>query len=147
MTRRYQLLVLAVSLVAALAAVACEADHNPAAPTSVPAAVTSDDGAFDTLPGAGTAVGAVARNGAVDVKGVIQGVDLNSHTFDLAARNGRDVTVRVTQKTVFAAGPNPRARVTFRSLKAGMAVDVVGRIERDVLVARSVVVLKARPTA
>jgi len=144
MTRRFGFPVLVVFVAVALAAAACSKE-SPSAPTAVPTPGPATEGAFDTSSGGTTVVGAVPRPGAVDVKGIIKSISLDSHTFVLVARNDKEINVRVTQRTLFAAGPNPRAKLTFRSLKVGMAVDVVGKMDKGVLVAHSVVVLKLPP--
>jgi len=146
MNRRQTLLFVAVlSAVLALAACSGKTDVNPAAPTTVALESQGSTATLGTTSDSGTAVGtAVARPGAVEVKGLIRSVDFEGRTFVLAARNGRVIDVRVTQRTVFAAGPNPRIKVGFRSLRAGMAIDVVGRLERGVLVAASVAILKVQ---
>jgi hypothetical protein len=145
MHRRSTFLVLTVLAAVALAATACS-KSSPSAPTAVSTQSQGSATAFDaTTVGGATGVTALPRSGAVDVKGLVKGVDFGGHTFLLVARNEREVTVRVTQKTVFVAGPNARAKLNFQSLKPGMAVDVVGRVERDVLVAASVVLLRPRP--
>jgi hypothetical protein len=145
MTRRLTLVALAALIVPALTVVACS-KAAPVAPTAVSPRSAGTDAAFDTSSSGGaTGSTALLRPGAVDVKGVIKGINLEAHTFVLVARNDREVEVQVTQKTVFAAGPNPRVRMNFRMLKPGMPVDVVGKVERGVLVAASVVVLKPRP--
>lgn len=147
MIRRFSFPVLVVLVGVALTATACT-KASPAAPTAVSAQTSGTATALDmTSVGTATGATALARPGAVDAKGLVKSVDLQAHTFVLTARNDKDVDVRVTQKTVFAAGPNPRAKVDFRSLKPGMAVDVVGKIDKSVVVAASVVVLKPRPTA
>jgi hypothetical protein len=152
MNRRQTLLFVAVlSVVLALAA--CSGGKtglNPASPTTVSVQSQDSATALGTAAGTSTAVGtaavgtAAARPGAVEVKGLIKSINLDGHTFVLVAKNGKVLDVRVTQKTAFAAGSNPRAKIGFRSLKAGMAVDVVGRLDKGELVAASVVVLKTQ---
>jgi hypothetical protein len=147
MHRRLGLAVLVVAVAVALAATACSKKEEGylTAPTPLPAPDSSAEGAFETAPGGTAAVGTLARPGAVNVKGIIQSISFENHTFVLLTRNNKEIDVRVTLRTLFAASSRPRVKVAFRSLKPGMGVDVVGRIERGVLVARSVVILKVPP--
>ena len=144
MSRRFGFPVLVVCMAVALAAAACSKE-SPSAPTAVPTQGPTAEGAFDTSSGGTSVVGAVPRAGAVNIKGLIKSINFDSFTFVLVARNDKEITVRVTKRTLFAAGANPRAKLTFRSLRPGMPVDVVGTMDKGIVVAHSVVVLKLPP--
>jgi hypothetical protein len=143
MNRATALVATVLAAVLAIAAASCS-KANPAAPTPLPAisqATSGSVGAPATGPASPTAVLAV---GVTEVRGVIRDIDVKAWSFTLVSREaGRAVTVRATERTVIMGpGQDSRAGIRFAKLSNGLSVMVQGKVERGILMARVIAVVR-----